>query len=245
MTTIGELNQLGRRLEEALLLETAPLAVKMLATEADIPEGAFRPKHDQGIHLAQCQAFAMSRREGKTVAMLTEDHWCFAPLIAYGHVDVPEDPELARFVRFPRFERGRWAGIVSAPLRSAGFVPDVIMLYSNTAQLRNLLWPSEIMGEAVEVVSNFYPPSCGYSVVPVVDERRVVVTLPDPGDYARALAGEDEIIIAMPPDLLAGLLDDLEAVRGMGAAFEPQVMEPDFKRPDFYVRLFERWGLDT
>jgi uncharacterized protein (DUF169 family) len=226
MTTIGELNQLGRRLEEALLLETAPLAVKMLATEADIPEGAFRPKHDQGIHLAQCQAFAMSRREGKTVAMLTEDHWCFAPLIAYGHVDVPEDPELARFVRFPRFERGRWAGIVSAPLRSAGFVPDVIMLYSNTAQLRNLLWPSEIMGEAV-------------------DERRVVVTLPDPGDYARALAGEDEIIIAMPPDLLAGLLDDLEAVRGMGAAFEPQVMEPDFKRPDFYVRLFERWGLDT
>ena len=42
----------------------------MLEKEEDIPEGAFRPKRDKGIHLAQCQAFAMSRRDGITVAML-------------------------------------------------------------------------------------------------------------------------------------------------------------------------------
>jgi uncharacterized protein (DUF169 family) len=245
VTTVREYNSYGQQLEDMLRLKTAPLAVRMLEKEEDVPEGAIRPKKDRRIHISQCQAFAMSRRDRLTVAMLTEDHWCFAPLIGYGHVDKPDDPELDSFLRFPRFERGQYVGIVSAPLRSANFAPDLVVIYSNTTQLRNLLWPSEVMGRPVRIGSSFYPPSCVYSVVPVVRDHECVVTLPDPGDYARALAGEDEIIFSLPPDTLGDLIANLEPVKQMRVGFETQRMHPDFERPDFYVKLFEKWGLDT
>ena len=37
------------------------------------------------------------------------------------------------------FEHGKYIGIVSAPLGTAGFEPDVILIYSNSAQLRTML----------------------------------------------------------------------------------------------------------
>ena len=70
MPTIKEYNQYGEELENLLGLQTSPIAVKMLEKQTDVPEGAIRPKKDRGYHLAQCQAFAMSRREKATVAML-------------------------------------------------------------------------------------------------------------------------------------------------------------------------------
>ena len=85
-TPLMEFNRYGEDLEKHLMLRTSPIAVKMLGKESDIPEGAIRPFKDRGYHLSQCQAFAMSRREGTAVAMLNEDHWCPAPLIAYGTV---------------------------------------------------------------------------------------------------------------------------------------------------------------
>ena len=83
-TKLETYNKFGEELENGLLLRTSPIAVKMLEKEADIPEGAFRPFKDEGYHLAQCQAFSLSRMEGKTVAMLKEDHWCPTALMAYG-----------------------------------------------------------------------------------------------------------------------------------------------------------------
>jgi len=132
MTSISKYNTYGEELEKKFSLRTSPMAVKMLETEDDIPEGAIRPSKDMGNRIAQCQAFALSRRENKTIAMLKEDNNCFAPLIAYGHVDKPDDPEYQLFMGFPAFERNRYIGIISAPLKSASFEPDVVIIYSNT-----------------------------------------------------------------------------------------------------------------
>ena len=84
MTTLKDFNRCGEELERLMRLRTSPIAVNMLEKESDIPEGAIRPYRDRGIHIAQCQAFAMSRRQKETIAMLKEDNWCFAALIAYG-----------------------------------------------------------------------------------------------------------------------------------------------------------------
>ena len=84
-------NKYGEDLETALILRTSPVAVKMIRTEAEIPKESFRPKRDGNYHIAQCQAFGMSRREGKTVAMLKEDHWCPTALMSYGMVPMPDN----------------------------------------------------------------------------------------------------------------------------------------------------------
>lgn len=247
MSSLDDFNRYGEELEKSLLLRTAPIAVKMLEREEDIPSGAIKPQKDRGIHIAQCQAFAMSRRERLTVAMLKEDNWCFAPLIAYGLVPKPDEPTIERFTSFPRFEEGRYIGIVSAPLRTASFEPDVVLIYCNTAQLRSLLMPTHNYGEEAVISSHFFPPSCAYTVVPVVLNNQYLVALPDPGDYARALAGEDEIILSVPGDKMQILASGLRRAeeRKQGYTSSNMLMQADFARPEFYKRLFRSWGLDA
>jgi uncharacterized protein (DUF169 family) len=246
MATLGELNSYGEELERLLLLRTSPLAVKMLEKEADIPEGAIRPKRDHGCHLAQCQAFAMSRRQRVAVAMLKEDNWCFAPLIAYGLVEKPDEPLLEEHLSFPCLERGKYIGIVSAPLRMARFEPDILLIYSNTAQLRNLLLPVNYK-ERDQVNYHFFPPACSYQIVPVMSNGQYMITLPDPGDYQRAMAGEDEIILSVPGDKIEELVSGLRKSeeRDFSYARAHLLMQHDFPQPEFYQRFFRMWGLDA
>jgi uncharacterized protein (DUF169 family) len=247
MTTIEEYHDIGKELENRLKLRTFPIAVKMLENEADIPEQAFRPKRDKGVHLAQCQAFAMSRRDGVTVAMLREDNWCFAPLIAYGLEDKPDDPEIQKFLEFPRFERDRYIGILTAPLVKATFEPDLVLVYADPAQLKTMLMPLLFFGEKEPVVnSHYYPPSCAYTIVPVINENHLFVTPPDIGDDMRTMGSRDEMMISIPRDKLEEIVKGLQTALFEGADFmtSPMLKMADFDRPEFYKNLFRKWGLD-
>jgi len=248
LTTIKEYNSYGEELEKALQLKTYPIAVKMLEKEEDIPEGAIRPKRDRGYHLAQCQAFAMTRRQGMTIAMLKEDHWCWAPLMAYGLVEDPHDPFVDAHTSFPRFEYGKYIGMVTAPLKSANFEPDMVLIYSNTAQLREMISVPKFQDKTL-VKSEFDPiDSCVYSVVPVITGGQYRITLPDPGEASRAFAGDDEIIFSVPKDKLKGLVEGVKRSAEMKQNADDWshiIMMPDFPRPDFYKELFKKWGLDV
>ena len=69
-------------------------------------------------------AFANGQLIG-ALTILKEDHWCFTPLIADGLVDPPENPEVQQFIIFPRLERGKYIGVISVPLKTATFGPDL------------------------------------------------------------------------------------------------------------------------
>jgi uncharacterized protein (DUF169 family) len=260
--SIDKLNAFGKKLEEVLLLRTAPLAIKFLEKEEDIPEGAIRPKKDRGEHLALCQAFALSRRRKETIAMFAEDHWCWAPLLGFGLVEPHEffmsgnavypfmvkDLDKAKKIseNLPRIERGKFVGIVSAPLSKANFKPDLVLIYSNSSQLRTMLLSVKYTeGELVH--SSFDPiDSCVYAIVPVLMNRTYRITLPDPGEYERSLAGEDEIIFSLPQEKVENLVMGLRhfAEMELGYTQATQVMRPNFPRPDFYKKMFKDWGLD-
>jgi uncharacterized protein (DUF169 family) len=220
----------------------------MLETEADIPEGAVRPKRDRGYHLAQCQAFAMTRRQGMTIAMLKEDHWCFAPLLHYGLVEDPHDAFVDAHASFPRFEQGKYIGMVTAPLKSANFEPDMVLIYANNAQLRDMIMVPKSRDKTL-VKSEFDPiGSCVYSVVPVITGGQYRITLPDPGEASRAMAGDDEIIFSVPRVKLEGLVEGLRRgaeMKRSADAWSHIQLRPDFVRPDFYKELFKKWGLDV
>jgi uncharacterized protein (DUF169 family) len=263
MTTVKEFNSYGEELEKRLLLKTAPIAVKMLEKERDIPKEAIRPKRDRGYHIAQCQAFALTRRNRETIAMLKEDSWCWGPLIAYGMVKTPDlflegnifypvlvsTLEASKKVSQKRaaFEYGKYIGILSAPLSTTSVKPDVVLIYSNTLQLRIMLM-SIMYKDGHMVTAEFNPlDSCIYSVVPVIQQGGYRITLPDPGDYQRALAGEDEIILSATPDKIADVVMGLRHLEEIAHGYLSHRMEmrPDFPRPDFYNMLFKQWGLDV
>jgi uncharacterized protein (DUF169 family) len=231
MTTLDEYRRYGDQLESGLRLKTSPIAIRMLREEKDIPEGAIRPKQDRGYHLAQCQVFTMSRRQGMTIAMLKEDNWCWAPLLAYGLVEDPKDSFVNAHTSFPRFEYGKYIGIVTAPLRSTSFEPDMVMVYSNTGQLRDMISVAKNL-EKTTIKSEFDP----------------IDSLPDPGERARAFAEDDEIIFSVPAEKLAGLAEGVK--RSIEMKQNPDdwshlLLRPDFPRPSFYTDLFRKWGLDV
>ena len=145
MTNIEQYKKEGRDLTRLLLANSFPIAVKMLRFENEIPKNALRPIKDLEHHIAVCQGFAMSRREGKTVATLKEDMWCFEPVVGYGLQEppayflegynrFPRDVKTLEAGRhyadeFPRLEAGKYIGVASAPLGMTPFDPDLVMIY--------------------------------------------------------------------------------------------------------------------
>ena len=251
MRTMDDYNRYGEELERLLLLRTSPLAVKILVKEEEIPKDAIRPRKDRGFHLSQCQAFAMSRRQRITVAMLKVDNWCWAPLIGFGLVDsqAAEKFEMTKdqVKILPRLEYGKYLGIVSAPLRAASFEPDLVLIYSNTAQLRSMLLAIKYK-EGILASSQFDPiNSCVYSVVHVLLTGQYRINLPCAGEHQRAMPGEDELIFSVPRDKIEGLILELRQAEKMKAGYNYSSFEmrPDFPQPEFYKELFKMWGLDV
>jgi len=122
----------------------------------------------------------------------------------------------------------------------------VVIIYSNTAQLRTMLLtikPDEIG----QVNGHFFQPSCAYSVVYPLQTGLYWVVLPDPGEYQRGLTGEDEMMLGVPRDKIVRLLTNLR--ESAGRAFSSSVPDkrivPDFPQPERYKQMFRAWGLEV
>lgn len=214
MVTLAALHEYGEELQKRLRLRTFPLAIKMLEKEEDIPEGAVRPKKDLGYHLLACQGFAMSRREGKMVVMLKDDMWCSESVMGFGLAEAPQYfldgysrfPETNKTLEagsawaheFPRFQAGKYTGVVSAPLVTASFEPDVVVAYCDMVQLQCLLM-ARSWEEGHELKGTIPTKgACIYAVVPTMQTGEYQVTVPCPGDTGWAMAQSDEIIFTVP-----------------------------------------------
>ena len=143
---------------------------------------------------------------------------------------------------------GKYIGILTGPLRTAAFEPDMVMIYSNTAQLREMIGVAKNI-EKTTVKSEFDPiDSCAYAIVPVIEKREYRITLPDPGERSRAFAEDDEIIFSVPAEKMAGLVEGVKKSVEMKKNPEDWshlTLRPDFPRPPFYTELFRKWGLDV
>jgi len=257
-------NAYGEELERLLALRYAPVAFKMLEREEDIPEGAIRPKRDMGCHYAMCQAIALVRRQRKHIAMLNEDHWCMWAIIGLGTAAFHDgmegyepavcnpffdDPKKGRVffeTSFPRLETGKFIGFTMAPLDTASFEPDLVMIYAKPAQLRSLLMGAKYkLGTLIHSEFDAID-SCIYATVPTLKTGEYRITVPDPGEYERALTDEDEMIFTIPMQKLADLLEGLRWMASIGLGYKGLTMElkADFARPKFYDDLARGWGLD-
>jgi len=261
--TVKESNICGETLEKELILRYAPIAVKLLKSEGEIPEKCVRPSMDQGTHMAICQAFGLVRRERKHIAMFNSDQHCPFPMIAIGSVPLregtpeydmvtpmlfTEDPEKSKYFfknHWPRMPEGSYAGYALAPLSEASFVPDCTLIYCSPAQLRSLLMAAKFKsGEPV--ISEFDSiDSCAHSIIPAITKKAYRITVPDPGEYERGLADENEMIFTVPEAKLAELISGLESLQKMNMSFKKlhMSMVSDFARPPFYSKLFESWGI--
>jgi len=254
-------HQYAEELERRLRLETFPLVVKLLEKEEDIPEGVIRPKLDLGYHLATCQGFAMSRREGKQLAILKEDMRCSESFIGFGFAEPPQY-FLDGYTRYPwdqatleagstwahelpKFEVGRYMGIALSPLATANFEPDVVILYCDSNQLKVLL-SAAAWKEGHELTCTVSGKgACVYAVVPVMQYGRCQVTAPCGGDKSFAMAQANEMIFSFPWAKIEELLAALRYLDEQGLRLPIRyVMMPELELRESYMKVGEMMGMD-
>ena len=259
--TLDIIHGYGREIYDYLRLKTFPIAIKMLEEEKDIPEGAVRPKRDLGYHLAACQGFAMSRREGTLLAMLKEDMWCHEAVVGFGFGEPPQFwldghtrfPETVKSLEvgskwaqeFPRFEPNRYIGVASAPLATANFVPDVVVIYCDSVQLGRLcaakVW-KDGRGIACNIM-NFGV--CVQMIVPVMQENRCKIALPCTGDRAYAMCQDDEMVFSAPIKELGNLVEGIRYHSRYNFRVPTLFsMRPEYPMKESYFKAGKMLGMD-
>ena len=256
--SINVFNEYGKRIEEQIRPASHPMAVKLLESEDEIPEEAKRPKRDYGACISTCQCFALSRMYGETVAQLFEDMWCPEPVIGFGLAEPPQyfldghnryPGGVASLkaganwaLEFPRLEVGRCVGLVSAPLRTASFEPDVAVIYCNSAQLlRLLLGIAYEDGRDITTVLGGHA-ACVYAVVPTILNRECQAAVPCRGDRGRAGAKDDEVIFSVPKEQIGRLAHGLEQ-RGTGSYPTGILMVPEYELSESYAEMARLMGM--
>ena len=254
------LQKCAEEISRRVCLKTFPLAVKLLKKEEDIPQEAMRPLRDLGYRLELCQAYATSRRDGTLIAMLKEDMWCFEPVVGYGlteppqyflegHNRFPQDVETLEVGKnyasdLPRLPVGKYIGIMSAPLRTTNFEPDLVMIYGDSAQLSLLLLAREYK-EGHDLKCSFSShAACVYSVVPVIQTGECRVAIPCRGDHYSAIAGDDELIFTVPTKKLEDLMVGLRYLETTGSKLPRNYrMKREPELPDSYIKIAKMIGM--
>ena len=262
MAELNTLHNYAGKLEERLRLKTFPLAIKLIEKEEDIPDEAIRPLKTFGYHMPLCQAYATSRREGTLMALLLKDMWCFEPVVGYGIAEPPQYffDGYNRFPKdveslevgsnyasdFPRLPAGKYIGVISAPLKTANFKPDLVMIYCDSAQLSLLLLAREYkIGYDLKQSLSSHA-ACVYSVVPVIQTGECRVAIPCRGDHYNAIAGDEELIFTIPTEKLEDLMEGFRYLETTGSKLPRNYKmqrEPEF--PEGYIKIAKMIGMDV
>lgn len=237
-------------------------AIKLVTDESIVPQSAYRPFEQSQRHIALCRAFAITRRENRSVYMRKEDHWCWAPLIAFGAVEckrgqdsfkiicenigIQNQESAARFVEnMARVPYEKYKGILCAPLAAADFDPDVILINCKNDELRTILLA--IKSQTGTLLRSDFDAidSCIWSIIPPMDNAEYRITLPDPGDYSRALTDQTDIILSIPWQRIEEFTKGMELNRSHEWTTSSFIMDMknDFPRPPFYNELYRLWSL--
>ncbi|MBN1856594.1 MAG: DUF169 domain-containing protein [Dehalococcoidia bacterium] len=214
---------------------TSPVAIKMVAKEAEIPEKARMPKRDFGVTMPVCQGLALARRHGMIVAMGKEDMLCPLGAVAMGFYPpktkfmdatfgipfwVRTQKDAANLLDgMARFDEGRYSAIVAAPIGRAAFDPDVLIVYGNPAQMTRLVQAAVyVTGEAI-VSRSTGGLACAEQTAHAMQTSQFQFVLAGGGDRALALTQDDETSFAVPVALADALSDALQATHKQGARY--------------------------
>lgn len=259
---LDELHQMGKELEIWLRMRVHPIAVKLLNSKNEVPQGAIIPTRDWKHKYALCQAFARSQDgHEETIAMFKEDHWCFEPVIGLGlakripefldgHHRYPDSVKTleagAQWCKnMPYLPYGKYQGIVSAPIHLCNFIPDLIMMHVDGRMATYLMIiRNYIDGKDITCQLSGHA-ACVYAIVPSMLNRECHIALPCKGDRTIAFAQDNEIIFTLIPEMLPDFIQGIqyEQEHEWGLPFFTKLKEEYFLKPK-YKAFGEKIGLD-
>jgi uncharacterized protein (DUF169 family) len=259
MKSVSEVNRMGEAVEFWLRMRVHPIAFKLIKDENEIPLEAIVPSRDIGKKLNLCQAFSMVQREGATVAMCLNDHWCFEPVIGLGFAEripkflsgyhrypdsVRDLDAAARWCRnMPHLERKGQIGLLMAPVHTCTFMPDVIVMHINGMMASQMMIVKNWMdgGDVSCQISGHA--GCVYAIVPAIQKQSCNIAIPCRGDRQVGMAQDDEIFFSFVPDMLPDFIAGIDVLEknGWGIPMHHFLKEEVTMRPRYMdmARLLE------
>ena len=253
------LAQFDKALTEHLRPGTFPLAIRMVVNGESLPERTKRPLKDFGHTVAVCQTFSIARRYGWPIAVGAEDIGCPLALTAFGF-----KPEVEEFscgsmcsgmftenltaganteMQAPKFTFEQYKYILAAPISRAAFVPNVYLIYGNSAQVMRLM-TAYLWKEGGYLTSRFSGRlDCADICIETMQTSKPQVVLPCYGDRVFGQTQDDEMAFTVPAGSEQQMIDGFVGTHAGGIRYPM----PSFLRykpifPDHYYKLFDEWG---
>ena len=238
---------------------TFPVAAKLLKAGEPIPERAKRPQRDLGIQIAICQAIAMARRYGWTIAVGEEDVNCpltktafgFAPLtefytsgqLACGMYTETAEAGARTEAATRKLSHGQFKHLVVAPVANVDFVPDAIVVYGNSAQVLRLvtgaLWKRG--GSLTSTISGRV--DCSDEIITTMLTGDYQVILPCYGDRVLGQTQDHEMAFSLPGSKMQELVTGLEGTQKGGVVYPvPTYLRYTPQYPEKYYELEKIWA---
>lgn len=213
----------AKELIQLLGLKGSPVAVKLVKTPDDIPEGYEKIPETK----RHCEFIQNTRLKGDTGYATAEEHMCkggagvmgigqLPPTVAdgtmyhkLGNFKTPEGA-LDTVEAIPKSSEEHYASLY-APLETANFEPDVVVMVLNPKQaLRVSQAYLNAKGGRISSDYSGIQSLCADAVVAVKERGVPNMTLGCNGSRGYAGVGDEELVIGIPPENLKDILGALK-----------------------------------
>jgi dephospho-CoA kinase len=225
--------KLIRRMELLLRLKSFPVGLKLLTDKKDLDIIPFLRR--TGSKVTLCQLISRVRSFDWTVGAELDDFLFPSCPSILGFTDLPETHKDGTFrnivwtatkedgrkfeAAIPRLPLGAYQAVAMAPQVYNPFIPDMILIYANPAQIMLLI--NAIQFKDYEVMQ-FYcvgESSCSDAIVRCHNTGKPSLSIPCYGERRYGHAQDDELVMALPASMMEKALSGLEALYRRGVRY--------------------------
>lgn len=224
---IKEINAYGKEIIELLKLETSPVAVALLPKGMNVPENIQRI--DQSMR--HCQMMDRVRKTREEFYATLEDESCKGGAGALGLGKMPSNVASGEFYygtlkhfksleaakktieKVPVIEAESKIASIYAPLESASFMPDVVVIICNPKQVM-LLTQAILYNEGGRLEAEFAGKQslCSDAVAQPYLTGKMGITVGCSGSRTYTGIQESELTVGIPAKLIKDVVEGLRAI---------------------------------
>jgi uncharacterized protein (DUF169 family) len=131
--------------------------------------------------------------------------------------------------------------VVLAPLAAGKFDPDVILIYGNPAQMMLLM--NGLQFKDYERFQFFFigEGSCADGLAQCYTTGKPALAIPCMGERAFGAVTEDELVMALPPAMMAKAVEGLQALKGRGIGYPIPYLGPLCDPSPVLTQIYPEW----
>jgi uncharacterized protein (DUF169 family) len=245
---------LSQEMERLLRLKTSPVAYKRLEKVEELDNIPELMRLDR--HASFCQLPAMARMLGLTMgatrenfgercaringlAPTTDEEIAWeANAFAHGWFANVEEAR-KQMAAYPLVPPGE--AVVVAPLAAGKFYPDVILIYANPAQMMLLM--NGLQFKDYERFQFFFigEGACADSLAQCYTTGKPALAVPCMGERAFGAVTDDELVMALPPAMMAKAVEGLQALKERGIGYPITYLGPLCDPSPILTQIYPDW----